>query len=145
MTTPTEWLVDLESVRHFPQRYARAVDQRDHDALAALFDPDGSIDGTFGLESVADYLEGMRTRLGSGGGESTSMHLLGDPLVDLEPGADTAHLDTYAVVYQFPDADSGREPFTLGMRYLDDLVRLRREGGAEWRIHHRTTERVWVR
>jgi hypothetical protein len=135
MTTPIEWLVDLESVRRFPQRYARAVDQRDHDALTALFDPDGSIDGTFGLESVADYLEGMRTRLGTTG---TSMHLLGDPLVDLEPGADTAHLDTYAVVYQFPD---GSDPFTLGMRYLDDLVRL---DGA-WRIHHRKTERVWMR
>ena len=135
MTTPIEWLVDLESVRRFPQRYARAVDKRDHDALTALFDPDGSIDGTFGLESVADYLEGMRTRLGSTG---TSMHLLGDPLVDLAPGADTAHLDTYAVVYQIPD---GSDPFTLGMRYLDDLVRL----DGEWRIHHRKTERVWMR
>jgi hypothetical protein len=135
MTNPIEWLVDLESVRRFPQRYARAVDQRDHDALTALFDPNGSIDGTFGLESVADYLEGMRTRLGSTG---TSMHLLGDPLIDLEPGADTAHLDTYAVVYQIPD---GSDPFTLGMRYLDDLVRL----DGEWRIHHRKTERVWMR
>jgi hypothetical protein len=135
MTNPLEWLVDLESVRRFPQRYARAVDQRDHEALAALFDPDGSVDGTFGLESVADYLEGMRTRLGTTG---TSMHLLGDPLVDLTPGADTAHLDTYAVVYQIPD---GSDPFTLGMRYLDDLVRL----DGEWRIHHRTTERVWMR
>ena len=135
MTTPIEWLVDLESVRRFPQRYARAVDQRDHDALTALFDPDGSIDGTFGLESVADYLEGMRTRLGSTG---TSMHLLGDPLIELAPGADTAHLDTYAVVYQLPD---GSDPFTLGMRYLDDMVKL----DGEWRIHHRKTERVWMR
>jgi len=135
MTTPIEWLVDLESVRRFPQRYARAVDQRDHDALTALFDPDGSIDGTFGLESVADYLEGMRTRLG---GTGTSMHLLGDPLIDLAPGADTAHVDTYAVVYQLPD---GSDPFTLGMRYLDDLVKL----DGEWRIHHRKTERVWMR
>ena len=135
MTTPIEWLLDLESLRRFPQRYARAVDQRDHDALASLFDPDGTVDGTFGLESVADYLEGMRTRLGTTG---TSMHLLGDPLVDLEPGADRAHLDTYAVVHQFPD---GGDPFTLGMRYLDDLVRL----AGEWRIHHRKTERVWMR
>jgi hypothetical protein len=138
MTSPIEWLVDLESLRRFPQRYARAVDQRDHDALASLFDPDGTIDGTFGLETVRDYLEGMRTRLGTTG---TSMHSLGDPLVDLAPGADTAHLDTYAVVYQFPDAESGRDPFTLGMRYLDDCVRL----AGEWRIHHRVTERVWMR
>ena len=49
-----------------------------------------------------------------------------------------AHLDTYAVVYQLPD---GSDPFTLGMRYLDDMVRL----DGEWRIHHRKTERVWMR
>jgi hypothetical protein len=138
MTNPFEWLVDRELLRAFPQRYARAVDQRDHDALAALFDPDGSIDGTFGLESVADYLEGMRTRLASGGEGATSMHLLGDPLVDLEPGADIAHLDAYAVVYQFP---AEGDPFTLGMRYLDDLVRI----DGEWRIHQRKTERIWMR
>jgi SnoaL-like domain len=135
MSSPTEWLVDRELLREFPQRYARAVDQRDHEALAALFDPAGTIDGTFGLEPVRDYLEGMRTRLGTTG---TSMHLLGDPLIDLTPGGDRAHLDTYAVVYQFPDSG---DPFTLGMRYLDDLVRL----DAGWRIHHRKTERVWMR
>ena len=48
MTSPFEWLIDLELLRQFPQRYARAVDGRDHAALAALFDPDGSVDGTRG-------------------------------------------------------------------------------------------------
>jgi hypothetical protein len=31
------------------------------------------------------------------------------------------------------------------MRYLDDVVRLDGEGGHEWRIHHRVTERIWMR
>ena len=59
MTSPIEWLMDREILRQFPQRYARAVDQRDHDALTALFDPDGSVDGTFGQQAVADYLDTM--------------------------------------------------------------------------------------
>ncbi len=138
MSSPLEWLVDREVLRQFPQRYARAVDGRDHAALAALFDPDGDVDGTFGEQSVTDYLETMRTRPDTGG---TSMHLLADPIIDLEPGADGARMDTYAVVHQIPAPDSDGEHRTLGMRYIDDLVR--RDGG--WRIHHRVARMLWMR
>lgn len=137
MTSPTEWLVDREILRQFPQRYARAVDQRDHDALMLLFDPDGTVDGTFGEQAVADYLETMRNRPDTG---AASMHVLADPLIDLQPGADTARMDTYAVVYQVPPADSETPPRTLGMRYVDDM--LRRDGG--WCIHHRVARMLWM-
>jgi hypothetical protein len=138
MASPIEWLVDREMLRQFPQRYARAVDQRDHDALTALFDPSGSVDGTFGQQAVAEYLETMGSRPDTGG---TSMHLLADPLIDLEVGADTARLDTYAVVYQVPPAESDAPQRTLGMRYVDDMVRL--DDG--WRIHHRVARMVFMR
>ncbi len=137
MTSPIEWLMDREILRQFPQRYARAVDQRDHDALTALFDPDGSVDGTFGQQAVADYLDTMGSRPDTGG---TSMHVLADPLIDLEVGADTARLDTYAVVYQVP-ADADAPVRTFGMRYVDDM--LRREG--TWCIHHRVARMLWMR
>jgi hypothetical protein len=138
VSSPLEWLVDREVLRQFPQRYARAADERDHAALAALFDPDGDVDGTFGEQPVADYLETMRSRPDTGG---TSMHVLGDPLLDLEPGADTARMDTYAVVYQIPAPGRDGEHRTLGMRYVDDLVR----HGNEWRIHHRVARMLWMR
>jgi hypothetical protein len=67
------------------------------------------------------------------------MHVLADPLIDLEPGADTARLDTYAVVYQVP-ADSDAPHRSLGMRYVDDMVR--REGA--WCIHHRVARMVFM-
>ena len=73
MSSPIEWLMDRELLRQFPQRYARAVDQRDHDALTALFDPDGSVDGTFGQQAVAAYLDTMGSRPDTGG---TSMHVI---------------------------------------------------------------------
>jgi uncharacterized protein (TIGR02246 family) len=136
--TATKWLVDREALRQFPQRYARAVDERDHEALAALFDPDGDVDGTFGQLPVAEYLETMRTRPDTGG---TSMHVLADPLIDLQPGAATARMDTYAVVYQIPAPDGDGEHRQLGMRYVDDLVR--RDGA--WRIHHRVARMLWMR
>ena len=53
----------------------------------------------------------------------TSMHMLGDPLIDLVPGADEAVLDTYAVVYQLSEPGSGSGDLTLGIRYFDDVER----------------------
>ena len=82
-SSPFEWIVDLEVLRAFPQRYARAVDERDHDALVALFDPDGSVDGTRGQQPVSDYLESMRAMPRAYNG---STHLMGDPLIELEAG-----------------------------------------------------------
>jgi hypothetical protein len=137
-SSPFEWIVDLEMLRAFPQRYARAVDERDHDALVALFDPDGSVDGTRGLQPVPDYLESMRAMPRS---FESSMHLLADPLVDLEPGADTARVDAYAVVFQTgPTSGEGRD-LTLGMRYVDDMVR--RDGA--WCIYQRVARMLWMR
>jgi hypothetical protein len=138
VATAFEWIVDLEVLRRFPQRYARAVDERDHAALAALFDPDGSVDGTRGAQSVPDYLEAMRTMPRS---YESSMHLVADPLVDLDAGADTAHLDTYAVVFQTRTVSGDGPDLTLGMRYLDDMVR--RDG--TWMVHHRVARMLWVR
>ena len=99
--SPFEWLIDRELLRQFPQRYARAVDERDHDALAALFDPDGTVDGTFGQQNVADYLETMGRDPTRGGHRACTCSPTRSS--SSKPGADTAHLDTYAVVYQVPD------------------------------------------
>ena len=142
MSSPFEWLIDLELLRQFPQRYARAVDDRDHDALAALFDPDGSVDGTRGAQSVPDYLESMRNLPRS---YTSSMHMLADPLIDFEAGADTAHLDIYAVVFQTGPVSGEGGDLTLGMRYADDMVRRSGTGSGIWCIHHRVARMEWMR
>jgi hypothetical protein len=136
--TTTAWLRDLESLRRLGQEYARAVDGRDHDAVAALFDPAGTVDGVRGSSPVPDYLEGMRSAPQA---FTASQHVLGEPLIDLEPGADTAKLDTYAVVYQMGRLDDPDADMVLGMRYVDEVVR--RDG--RWLIHHRVATALWVR
>ena len=142
MASPFEWLIDLELLRQFPQRYARAVDGRDAAALAALFDPDGSVDGTRGKQAVPDYLESMGALPRS---YESSMHLLADPIIDFEAGADTAHLDTYAVVFQTGAVNGESPDLTLGMRYLDDMVRRPGAGSGVWCIHHRVARMEWMR
>ena len=125
--------LDVEALRNLGQRYARAADDRDYDAVGALFHPDAAIDGIRGSSTLDDYLEMSRTTPPA---YEKSMHVLGDPLIELEVGADEATLDTYAVVYQIGATGEGGGNSTLGVRYFDVVER--RDG--EWRIRHRRTE-----
>jgi hypothetical protein len=124
---------DAEELRALVQRYARAADDRDIETLASLFHPDAVIDGTRGSQTVDGWLDGMRAPRTF----PTSMHVLGDPLIDL--AAQT--LDTYAVVYQLGDRAEGQADLTLGIRYLDDVVR----HTDRWVIRHRVARTVWMR
>ena len=125
--------LDLDALRNLGQRYARAADARDYDAVGELFHPDAVIDGLRGSATLDEYLELSRTTPPA---YEQSMHVLGDPLVELDVGADDARLDTYAVVYQIGATREGGGNSTLGVRYLDVVAR--RDG--EWRITHRRTE-----
>jgi hypothetical protein len=134
----TGWLQDLEVLRRLPQEYARAIDTRDLDAVAALFDAHAVIDGARGSLGIDEWLGGMRDAEPA---FTTSMHVLGAPLIDVEPGSDIAHMDTYAVVYQLGRRDDPDVDLVLGIRYHDDLVR--RDG--HWLIRHRRAEALWTR
>jgi ketosteroid isomerase-like protein len=122
-----------EALRALGQRYARAADERDVEALAALFHPDAVITGARGEQPLQAWLDTMRAPRTF----PTSMHLLGDPLVEID--GDVARLDTYAVVYQL--GGDGQGDMTLGIRYLDDVVR----SGDRWIIHRRTATTLWTR
>jgi hypothetical protein len=126
---------DHDALRSLVQRYARAADERDVDALVALFHPDATVEGSRGLQSIADWLDIMRAPRTF----PVSMHVLGDPLIELD--GDTAALDTYAVVYQLGDRDEGQADLTLGIRYLDDVVR--HEG--RWVVRRRAALTLWMR
>lgn len=126
-----------EELRVLMQHYARAADARDVDALAALFHPDGQIDGVRGPQSVAAWLETMRAPRT----HPVSMHLLADPLIEVEDGGHSATVDTYAVVFQIGDREAGPADLTLGIRYQDRAVR--HEG--RWVIRHRVSRTIWMR
>ena len=139
---PDRWLHDCEELRALVQRYSRAIDVRDIDAVAALFDPDGRVDGLRGSSSVVDYVAALRAATPAG----SSMHVLGDPLIALDPGADTATLDTYAVVHQIGPAGSDAHTM-LGIRYVDEVVRVADRDSLQgrWLIRHRATTLLWSR
>ena len=126
-----------DDLRALLQRYARAVDDRDLDALAGVFLPTAVIEGVRGSQTLDEWLAGMakpRTF-------PVSMHVLGEPLVAVDEDAGTATLDTYAVVYQLGDAAAGQQDLILGIRYFDDVVV--HEG--RWVIRRRTARTLWMR
>lgn len=123
-----------DGIRTLLQRYARAVDDRDIDSLAGLFDPAAVIIGARGTQSVEEWLESMRAPRSF----PVSMHVIGEPLIEGEADSDRVSADTYAVVYQLGDEGSG---LTLGMRYLDEVARR----DDRWVFVRRRSVMVWMR
>lgn len=139
MTDPASArLADLEAIRALPQRYARAIDARDGDALAALFDPDGTVTGARGSQPVAAYLDNLTN--GPRAFER-SMHVFADPLIELAPGADEATVDTYAIVHQLGAVGGSGDDLELGLRYVDRVVRL----AGRWVVRDREATTLWMR
>jgi SnoaL-like domain len=126
-----------EELRALVQRYARAADERDVEALAELFHPEAEIVGARGAQTFDQWLDTMRAPRVF----PTSMHFMGEPLIAPAEPADRATLDTYAVVYQLNDAGSGKGDLTLGIRYVDDVV----EHEGRWVIRHRRAQTLWMR
>ena len=126
-----------EELRSLVQRYARAVDRRDLDALAELFRPDATLVGSRGAQTLEEWLDTMRGPRAF----PTSMHVLGDPLIALDGSATEATLDTYAVVYQLSEPGSGAGDLTLGINYLDRAVL----ADGRWAISHRESRTLWIR
>jgi hypothetical protein len=128
---------DYEAIRALLQRYSRAADERDVVALASLFHPEAEIAGARGDQTLSEWLDTMR------GPRSfpTSMHVLGDPLIELDEKNRRAMTDTYAVVYQVVDPKSGGSDLTLGIRYFDELT----DRDGTWVIRRRTARTVWMR
>lgn len=129
---------DLEAIRALPQRYARAVDARDREALGAIFDPDGTVDGARGVQQVVPYLDGM---CNGPRAFEVSMHVFTDPLIDLGSDADEATVDTYATVFQIGPVNGQGDDLELGVRYVDHVVRL----DERWVIRTRTATTLWMR
>jgi hypothetical protein len=130
-------LTPHDAVRALLQRYARAADERDVTALAEVFHPEAEIVGSRGTQTLDEWLETMRAPRTF----PTSMHMIGDPLIDLDEADDHGTVDSYAVVYQLSDPGSGQGDLTLGIRYLDEVV----IDQGRWVIRRRTARTLWMR
>ena len=138
MPSPTgaeiQALLDRAHIRDVILRYARGIDRRDWDLVAACFVPGAIADYLFvpaaPIEAVIPAIRDALARF------ATTMHTMGNQLIELN--GDRADSETYAVCYHRIEA---AEPqlFTVGMKYLDTLAR-RSDG---WRISQRRITFEW--
>jgi ketosteroid isomerase-like protein len=126
-----------DDIRALLQRFARAVDRRDVDALAALFHPDATVTGARGSQTLDEWLDTMRAPRTF----PVSMHLVGDPLITHEEGSGHATSDAYAVVFQLGDGVPGSGDLTLGIDYVDELI----HDQGRWLIRSRVARTLWMR
>ncbi len=133
------WMDKLE-IRELIERSVRAVDDQDAVAFAGLFHDDGVLQlaGTVFAGRTALLAMfgggGDRQRWTDPGGlllQPGSMHLTGNPVIDVDGEVATAETDMVTLVR----ADDGRSRITLLARYRD---RLRRDGDGRWRLVSRT-------
>lgn len=134
--TPSEAADHLEITRQL-YRYARAIDTRDWDLLAALFTKDAVIDyrvpgGTrLRLPEMLGWLrESLRIF-------RTTRHVMSNPLIEIE--GDEARSTTYLTATHVQVGRGGQESVaTLHGIYRDHHVR----GPEGWRIRERILEPV---
>lgn len=128
-------LLDRAQIRDVILRYARGIDRRDWQLVAACFVPGAPADYLFvpaaPIEQVIPAIRTALTRFGS------TMHTMANQVIEL--AGDHASSETYAVCYHRIDSVPTPELFTVGMKYFDELAR----GADGWRIAKRTIAFDW--
>ncbi len=126
--TDLERLLALDEIRRLPLRYAKAIEQRDVDAMVRLFASDARF-GEYG--TGPDGVRRLMTETMSD--NLVAVILVTNHLVELDAD-DAAHGEVWALCA----AQSGDDYVEQLLRYED---RYRREDG-EWRFLHRR-HRLW--
>ncbi len=113
--------------------YARGVDDRDLDRVAACFTPDAAYDGALGQGTIDAALATLR---GAMARYTATVHRMGNQVVVL--AGDRARSETDCLAeHVLPDGAH----VVVAVRYRDDLVR-RTDG---WRIASRAVTTLWRR
>jgi ketosteroid isomerase-like protein len=99
-------------------RYARGLDDRDFDAVAACFTADAQVTYSGvalapGRAAIVDYLQGLRSLI-------ASTHIMSQPVIDLHGSG--AHVETSGLAFLVADNDGQPVVRTRGLRYVDEFV-----------------------
>jgi hypothetical protein len=133
-----QWLRDRALIAALPQQYAHGLDTRDFDRARAVFRDDCRVKGSLVEDVIDRYWEQLVHGVMA---YDATMHFMGNQYVEVEPGAGTGFVETYAVAYHMEAPGSGRDDLVMGVRYLDHVAR----DGDSWTIVERSAIPVWIR
>jgi len=129
-------LLDRAAIHDVLLRYARGVDRKDLDLVAACFTPDAAYEGALAHGTIAEALARLRDSMAR---YDSTMHFIGNQLIEID--GETANSETYAVAYHRLAEAGVAKLFTVGVRYLDELAR----NSDGWRIRRRAVKMEWQR
>ena len=129
-------LLHKQEIREVVYRYCRGIDRRDLEAVRACYHPGatdhhGSFSGT--IDEYLVWVDGLLERY-----EST-MHIVGNVLIELGESGDRAACETYGVSLHRSDDPRPYMNLATGFRYLDRFE-LRHDA---WKIAERTAIGEW--
>jgi uncharacterized protein (TIGR02246 family) len=133
---------DRLALRDLVDAYARHVDQRDAEAVAALFTVDGQLVSRLhdagtdspiirrGRDEIAHALvTGLERYV-------ATTHIVGGQVVSMEGDGDTATGHTVCLAHHVYDSNDGRRLLVMAVRYTDRYARQGRGWGfAERQLH----------
>lgn len=133
-------LVAKQEIHDVLIRYTRGIDRMDRDLVRSCYHPDAHDDHGPFKGSVDEFLDWVEQALSY---FSSTMHFIGNQLIDVEVDGDVAHAESYCVAYHRRAAtnDEPGHDLVMGLRYVD---RLEKRLG-EWRIADRLCVFDWSR
>ena len=133
----THEIRDRAAIYDLLMRYAQGLDRRDFSMVAGCFSPDvqAEYDGAVLPTGVANVIDYLQRRPPS----PVSMHFTGTHYVRIK-GA-VADVETYCIAHLAEVRDGRTYLIVLGLRFLDRMVRRRRQ----WLIAPRVQTCDWVR
>ncbi len=134
MEATVRWLRDRELIKNLYRRYAYGVDSINFELVRSLFHPDCEVVGTKEQGGIDDYLQGLEEALPAW---DASMHFVGNQYVEVD--GDEGFVESWVVGYHMEAPDSPLQHLVLGLRYMDDLVRV----GDDWKIIRREAALQW--
>jgi len=136
--SPTDELWAEAQIRKVLLRYARGIDRLDLDLVRTCYHPDatdshGSFHGT--VDEFLTWVERVLRRY------DATMHLLGNPLVELDDAGTAALVETYGIAFHRAAGGPPERNLVTGFRFIDRFERR----ADEWRIARRVATTEWSR
>ncbi len=128
------WLRDRELIKSLYDRYAFGVDSIDFEIVRSVFHPDCAVVGIAEEGGLDDYLAGIEEALHQW---EATMHFVGNQYIEID--GDRGHVESWVVGYHMEADDSPLDHLVLGLRYMDDLVRV----ADDWKIIRREAAKQW--
>ena len=135
-----ERLIAESDIRDVCLRYCRGIDRRQFDLVRSCYHPDALDEHGDFLGTVEEFIAHAERSLQR---FTSTVHLLGNILVEVADDGDHARSEAYAVAsHRLPATNSRAErDHVVGLRYIDDFER--RDGN--WRIADRICAFEWTR